>query len=114
MSTVCDFLLYEDDLKLFKPIIDPSRCEAVQNNLFVVSEWCKENSIELNLAKCEIIFFSWKSDIRLTVCQYAIGSNFIKRVHVVKDLRVLLGRKITLRVHINQIISRAKCVLGLV
>ena len=42
----CDFVLYADDLKPFKPIMDSSSYEIIQRNLVFVNEWCKENDMK--------------------------------------------------------------------
>jgi retron-type reverse transcriptase len=44
----CNFLLFADD------------CQSLQKDLDVISEWCAENDLQLNIAKCSIMTFSRK------------------------------------------------------
>ena len=57
----CVFLLYADDLKIFKPIASIDNCVELQQDLQSVEEWCVTNGMPLNLSKCEVVSFSRKS-----------------------------------------------------
>lgn len=58
------FLLFSDDLKIFRNIKCYKDCELLQRNLNSVSTRCKQNEIKFSITKCQLMRFqSW-----ITVC----------------------------------------------
>ena len=66
----------------------------------------------LNVAKCEAITFSRRWEQNQLRHHYQLDGEPLKRVDVVKDLGVLLDRKMTFKPHLNQVVARGKCMLG--
>lgn len=58
--TDCKFLLYADDLKLFRIVNTVDDELMLQKNLTHVQQWCLSNNMSLNVKKCEAISFSRK------------------------------------------------------
>ena len=56
--TEVHFLLYADDLKLYRTINDFSNCVALQDDVNFLCRWCKLNGMVLNVSKCNIISFT--------------------------------------------------------
>jgi hypothetical protein len=59
------FLIYADDLKIFKVIRTLADCHKLQSVLDAFYQWCFQNKLVLNLLKCNIMNFSIKID---TLC----------------------------------------------
>lgn len=110
----CKFLRYADDLKLYRPIHGPEDAELLQQDLQRVLDWCHRNVMTLNTKKCEMISFSRRSVSNMMKKECRIGDQRLRRVHVVKNLGVLLDDKLTFEPQINQVISRAKFTLGFI
>ena len=109
-----DFLLYADDLKLFRAIKSQQDACALQRDLDRVQDWCQRNSMLLNVEKCETITFSRRSQRNLLLTEYTIDGRSLKRVDVVKDLGILIDCRMTFKAQVNHVVSRGKCMLGLV
>lgn len=108
----CGHLLFADDLKLFKEIRGIDDARMLQLMVERVDNWCKCNGMSLNVAKCHVISFSRKPSERILVHQYSVGGKQLQRSEVVKDLGVLLDKKLTFKSHVNQIVARAKTTLA--
>ena len=51
----CQFLLYADDLKIFRKVTSTNDCLLLQSEINKLTDWCKNNKMELNISKCKII-----------------------------------------------------------
>ena len=105
-------MLYADDLKIYREISDSNCCQQLQNDLDVLSEWCHNNQMTLNTAKCSVISFSRKRCP--TVFTYRINDVALQRLQNVKDLGVIFDDQLTFRQHYEQIITRANQMLGFI
>lgn len=110
----CEFLLYADDLKIFRHISSADDTISLQRNLQAVDVWCKRNGMTLNVSKCECISFTRRHQQNTHVHEYRIGDQCLRRVATVKDLGVVLDSGMTFKPHINQVVSRASSMLGFV
>ena len=106
------FLLYADDLKLYRTINDFSDCVALQDDVNFLCCWCKLNGMVLNVSKCNVISFTRRKNPLLN--SYVIDANVIPRVEVVKDLGVYLDVSLHFKQHVNVTTSKANSVLGLI
>lgn len=110
----CKYLLYADDLKLYRTTDSISDALILQDNLNRVQRWCEANKMKLNVTKCEVISFSRKHQDNRCVFAYSLNGTMLKRSTTVKDLGVLLDEKLTFKQHINGIVSKANCMWGFV
>lgn len=55
-----NFLLYADDLKIFYRVRNDRDAQSLQNDLYSLELWSKNNLLHFNLSKCHIISFSKK------------------------------------------------------
>jgi hypothetical protein len=108
------FLLYADDLKLFKIVNTVEDARALQADLYELVVWCASNLMELNVKKCETITFSRKPADRQISTAYVIGQDTLERIDVVRDLGVLMDTKLSFKQHIDHVISKAKLILGFI
>ena len=58
----CEVLMYADDLKFFRPVTSSAEAAVMESNLERVHEWCQRNMMDLNIAKCEVIIFSRRTE----------------------------------------------------
>ena len=101
----CEFLLYADDLKIFKSVKSVNDCTILQTDLNLVQEWCDVNGMDLNVNKCCTMTFTRKND---PICfLYDIGNRSLQRVGEFKDLGVLFDPKLSFINHITAKIGEA-------
>ena len=108
----CEYLLFADDLKIFKVISEPNDSHCLQRNLTIVNKWCKANGMSLNIEKCAIISFTKRNVIELF--DYEIDSIKLKRVELIKDLGIIFDQRMSFKPHIDKIVSSGYSILGFV
>lgn len=108
----CRSLLYADDLKIFQSVKTQMDCEALQMDLDALSSWCSENSMELNVSKCNIITFT--KNIHKVNYSYTIGGERLLRKDSIRDLGVILDSKLLFSDHIQYIVNKSNKLLGLI
>lgn len=106
------FLLYADDLKIFRTINDLSDCQKLQDDLDRLLEYCVNNSLFLNLKKCNSITFSKKKN--LINFEYTINKNVLTKVDEIKDLGLILDAQWTFRSHYENLINDTNRMLGFI
>jgi hypothetical protein len=57
------FLLFADDLKIFRVINSAEDCKLLQCDIDCVQKWCTENYMKINKLKTNIIYFTPKTNI---------------------------------------------------
>lgn len=106
------FLMYADDLKLYRKVKTTADNELLQCDLNIVVKWCESNGMALNVSKCEVISFKRQS-ANMLMNDYSINGAILRRVEVVKDLGILIDSKLSFKQHIDSIVSRGKSTLYL-
>lgn len=48
----CDYLLFEDDLKLFANVSSIDDCYLIKKDLGYLYDWCLDNGLKLNTSEC--------------------------------------------------------------
>lgn len=107
-----NFVLYADDLKIYKIIKSDMDCQLLQNDLARFSEYCTANKLHLNLKKCHKISFT-KNKKKFNY-KYSLNNVTLTEVCELKDLGVTLDTKLHLDKHIEIIINKAFQLLGFV
>lgn len=106
----CKFLLYADDLKIFRKISSIADCTLLQADVTRLFNWCNENGLELNINKCKIMrFFRKKQRI---IFDYKIDTEHLENLQTVKDLGVHFDPVLSFKDHYNFIVNRALKLLG--
>lgn len=105
-------LLYADDIKIFKTINNFSDCEALQNNLELLNEWCISNRLPLNLKKCNVMSFTRRTS--MITYPYGIDDCILERQTTFNDLGVTFDQKLTFNFHVNNIVSSVYKTLGFI
>lgn len=104
--------LYADDLKFSRIIETDTDIMLLQNDLNNLIQWCHNNGMSLNGKKCFHIKFSRK--INLKPSAYLILQEPVQEVDQIKDLGVILDRKLTFVPHIDHIVNKASRMLGFI
>lgn len=109
----CSKLLYADDLKLFSRIGSVLDCEALQEQINVLTCWCLRNKLALNSEKCKVLSITRKKESILF--NYSLGASAIlERVSHFKDLGVCFDSELSFDYHIADITKRAYKMLGFI
>lgn len=104
------YLLFADDAKIFREIINEEDIKALQLDLNAVSNWCKENSMDLNIKKSCVVTFHRIKHPRIE--DYSINATPLPRTDTVKDLGVTFTSDLNPSEHINNICVHANKILG--
>lgn len=106
------FLLFADDLKLFKVIRNVSDQCSLQSDLRILESWCERNKMTLNTKKCHIITFS--KSVNAMHFQYVLNGAPLSRVDSIRDLGVVFHQSLSFTVHIESIVCRANRMAGFI
>lgn len=104
-----EYLLYADDLKVFRTKTNEQDTQALQRDIDRLSTWCQVNKLDLNIKKCCAVSFS-RSHFRTQV-SYNLNNEIIKKADNVKDLGIIID-KLMFNKHIDKITLQAFKVLG--
>jgi hypothetical protein len=110
--THCKFLLYADDLKIYRTIENNNDHHKFQDDLNRLTAYCEENKLSLSLDKCKCITFTKKKTP--THYNYSLCNTHLDRVQNIRDLGVIIDTKLTLDLHIESICNKAYKMYGFV
>jgi hypothetical protein len=98
INDLCDvmnhsnYLLFVDDLKVYRAISSPNDCLLLQSDIDRVYNWCLVNFVKPNFSKIRVISFTRETkDLNY---QYRLGNSFILRTNCVKNLCVHIDCKL--------------------
>jgi len=100
--TNSEFLLFADDLKIFRSVNSISDSELLQNDLVQVGNLCSRNNLPLNVSKCFYVRYSKR--LINVLSSYSISSHILFLRNESLDLGVMFDTKLTFIDHINYII----------
>lgn len=104
--------MYADDFKFFRVVTSPVDCCALQMDIDRLLDWCKENDMEVNIRKSNVITFS---RLQSTFAfEYTMGDSVLERVAYVKDLGITIDAKLRFSQHISSVTAKAFVVLGII
>jgi hypothetical protein len=108
------FLLFADDVKIFRVIKSAEGCKLIRPDIDSVKKWCIENYKKINIFQTDTISFTRKTNSMHF--NSFLGDLLIVRTDCAKDLRVLLERKLLFHRHVNYsyLLSEALKLLGLI
>jgi hypothetical protein len=106
------YLLFADDLNIYRTIINVDDCKILQHDITSVHNWRLVNGMKSNIVKTTIISFSSKTNS--IYFNYKLCNNLVTRSQCVKDLGVLLDCKLYFHLHIDYILSQGLKMLGLI
>ncbi|CAH2096311.1 unnamed protein product [Euphydryas editha] len=56
----CECLAFADDIKIYRRIHSTADCIVLQSDIDILTRWCEENYMSLNIEKCQVITFTKK------------------------------------------------------
>ena len=107
-----EYLLFADDLKIFKSIRSNDDALTLQKALSEFAKWCALNDLNLNPAKCKFITFSRSRFASIPA--YTLNSVSIEQVTSIRDLGVIFDQKMSFTEHINYTVNKANQLLGFI
>lgn len=99
---------FADDKKKAFIIKNREDTRKLQHSIDQFAEWCTENGLSMNLSKCKIITFTHKKSPIIN--DYTINGQVIERVDEIRDLGVILDKKLNFNKHIEYVSNKAKAV----
>lgn len=97
------FLLYADDLKIFRRIDSVIDADLLQSDLIRLDSWCSTNNLKLNLSKCYVIQFSKTK--REFNYNYILNENILSKVDTIRDLGIMLCSDLSFVKHTLNVIN---------
>lgn len=107
-----EWLLYADDLKMFRVISNDSDILHLQRDIDQLSDWCINNKLDLNANKCAVVSYS-RSHSNIPT-NYILNGYHLQEVTDIKDLGIQVDNKLTFVKHVDKVIQQAFKVLGLI
>ena len=104
--------MYADDAKIFIESKSINDCLKLQNDIDAVSHWCKVNQMNFNVSKCKVLTVCRKENPYLF--EYKINDVILDSVNEIKDLGIIIEDKLSWHNNVNDIISKANRVMGLI
>lgn len=108
----CKFLLYADDLKIYRVVESEFDCLRIQSDLDRLNDYCLSNNLFINYSKCHSISFTRNKNI--INFSYKIKDTLIKKVEVIKDLGVFLDSKWSFERHVELLVNSCNKMLGFI
>ena len=114
-NELADILLFADDAKISKNIIDINDKNNLQVALSSVTRWLSMWLLSLNIIKCLTLNIRRiNGDINEYYITTGKGDEILKNVKSTKDLGVIIDNKLTFKEHITDKIKKANTMLGLI
>ena len=104
--------LFADDCKFFWEILSAEDTDVMQEDLTTLNEWSKKWLLTFHPDKCVNLRISLKKDPGTHT--YTLGNNELKNVDEVKDLGVLVDRKLKFEKHTSVKVNKANQMWGVV
>lgn len=104
--------LFADDHKLSKKISNEEDCIALQADLDLLSEWCKNRLLDLNAGKCHALTITYKP--RKIDFNYSIDNQNTTKVTVKEDLGVKFDEKAKFNHHMSSVTRKSYQMIGFI
>ena len=108
----CRFLMYADDLKIFRTIGSGHDAVLLQEDLSRFERWCTANRMVLNTAKC--VLMRAHRSVQGIMSSYTLCNAPLIEVDDVTDLGVKISSGLDFRKHYQNLTSRAMKTLGFI
>lgn len=107
------FLLYADDLKIYKQICSISDANEFQLDLNSIANYFQENLLSLNIEKCSAMRYT-KNIVNRFDIVYLLNGSCLQVINEIKDLGVIFDYKLKFDSHINMITNKAFKMIGFI
>ena len=105
-------LMFADDIKLYSEITNHSDTVCLQNDLTKLHDWSRTWHLKLNPGKCKSFCITLRRNP--IIQHYVIGNTRLENVETIRDLGVILDRKLTFSHHIDTMVSKANKIMGII
>lgn len=102
----CHIQSFADDTRLWKQLKSLDDCQKLQDDLNRIVEYFKNNQLRLNVSKTKMISY-YRCSLKFDI-DYIIDGDLIERVHVIRDLGIILDEKMNFKAHADYMIAKAK------
>lgn len=106
------FLLYADDLKVFRAVSSLNDCQGIQQDINRIEQYCNRFKLFLNINKCHSITFT--KNISPYIFNYQINNEELRRVSEIKDLGVIFDSRLSFGHHIDYVCRKCNGMLGFI
>ena len=106
--------LFADDTKLFRHIIDFKSAEELQGDLNKLQEWSSTWLLKFHPDKCKVLTLGNRSVAHKYTLQVDGISHNLENVSEMKDLGITIDQNLSFENHINEKISKANRIVGLI
>ena len=103
--------MYADDKKFGRVINDVDDCQQLQAEFHEAENWCSDNSLSSNPAKCYVLTVTNKSNPVIYPYESSAGIA-VSRASTVKDLGVIIDGNLKFDNHVEHIVNKAFKSLG--
>ena len=107
-----EFLLFADDLKFYRIVLNLGDQILLQSDLNRLKDWCESNNLLLNINKCNYVSFHRRN--KKIESSYSIGQSSLQYCNAIKDLGIYFDDQLNFNTHINKIVLSSSKVLGFV
>jgi hypothetical protein len=107
-----DFLLFADDLKIYKHIASLQDSLVLQKNIDLLVQWADANDLSFNVQKCSVMTFHHSCTPYFH--EYTINSTVLGRPTAVCDLGVWFDSQLSFKVHLDRTVCDALKNLGFI
>ena len=104
--------LFADDLKSSKKILSRQSCIELQSDIDSMYKWSQLWQMDFNVIKCYIISFTRSKNPILF--DYTMNGVPLQRIDEIRDLAVIITSSLSWNNHIDNIISKAARISGLI
>lgn len=105
-------LFFADDLNMYRIIKSDHDYDLLQNELNLLSNWCKLYNLSLNDNKCKYMPYTRFRTFIASV--YNINGVQLEQVQVVKNLGVIFEEKLTFNDHVTYIENKVMKLVGFI
>lgn len=107
-----EIYLFADDVKLFRVTTRKEECALLQEDVDRVAQWSSTSKLKIHPDKCKHMHISSRSHTPLS--RYTVETRQIDLSGMEKDLGVSIDSHLTFDSHINNKISKANSILGVI
>ena len=111
-EVTCDIRLFADDALIYSVLSDRTSITEFQHNLDNLQHWSNKWNMQFNTDKCSVMFFG--SSPLIVNTHYTLCGNVLQVVDHIKYLGVTISNTLKWEKHINNTLTKAWKILGLI